>query len=257
MSEDPAVVYANPDFGKGRFHRRIRLNHQPNQVFAELEDCAHGFTVMLRYEGDTITSIDPRTLRIPLSTCPGAVEPLKAFTGQSISKRAEELIRAINPKQNCTHLYDLTVLAISHARRPHGVRVYDIIMPDEVDSPSTLSVLCDGETVLEWQVKEWEVTAPTEIAGKTLYLGFSAWLAEHCQGDAQMIEYGQMAQKGYLVSSSRRFDKDAFNGAPVEVMEGMDGICHTYTKGTIETAHHTIGTARDFSDCPEQLLTFQ
>jgi hypothetical protein len=35
----------------------------------------------------------------------------------------------------------------------------------------------------------------------------------------------------------------------------MLGICHSYSAGTIDRARYTRGSFRDFSDCPEQLLT--
>lgn len=246
----------SPIFGSGRFQRRIRLQHKPGEVYAELEDCSHGFTVRLAYSDTMVSKVEAQALRYPLTTCPGATEPLQAFVGLSVEAPATELTQNVNARHNCTHLFDLCVLAFCHARRPYGVREYDVIIPDEVDAPTSLTVLRDGEAVLDWQVREWKLTGPDALAGKTLHAGFSNWLNAHAQGDEEQVEYGQIAQKGYLVSHARRYDADLVANQPIKVLPGMDGICHSYTRGRIETARHTASSFRDFTDCEEQLLRF-
>ena len=70
---------------------------------------------------------------------------------------------AVNARSNCTHLYDLAVLAMAQARRDLGTRVYDVVMPDEIDQPTTLTVLLDGQPVLEWQVKDWAIAGAEAV----------------------------------------------------------------------------------------------
>ena len=41
------------------------------------------------------------------------------------------IVKKINPKANCTHLYDLTLLALQHSLRNEEERIYDIDIPDE------------------------------------------------------------------------------------------------------------------------------
>ena len=119
----------NPDFGSGCFHRRIRLVHAQGGVEAQIEDSSHAFHLSLDYSGGLVTHIKSGMLRYPLTTCPGATEPLRAFEGQRLDTSLPALNTAVNARSNCTHLYDLAVLAMAQARRGLGTRVYDVLMP--------------------------------------------------------------------------------------------------------------------------------
>lgn len=255
----PSAEYtdiSNPDFGNGCFRRRIRLEHSPGRVSAELEDSSHGFSLAIDYSDGVVQQIEAQTYRYPYTTCPGAKLPLMAFKGQAIEADHRDINKAINARKNCTHLYDLSMLALAHAARPYGIRVYDVVLPDETDTATRLSVLLNDTLVLEWQVKDWEITAPIALQGQTLYNGFAGSWSKYCGADAETFEYGLIAQKGYLVSHARRYDHTTTAGKAAIVEEAAVGICHTYTPGVIETAHFTRNSYRDFSDCPEKLLRF-
>ena len=256
----PSAEYTdinNPDFGSGCFRRRIRLVHSPGQVVAELEDSSHGFSLAMQYRDAVVQQIEAQTYRYPYTTCPGAKKPLMAFKGQAINADPRDINKTINARVNCTHLYDLAMLALAHASRPYGTRVYDVVLPDETDSASKLSVLLDNTPVLEWQVKDWQITAPTVLQGQALYNGFAGSWSKYCGDDSETFEYGLIAQKGYLVSHARRYDHARTEGKAAIVDEAALGICHTYSPDIIQTAHFTRNSYRDFSDCPEQLLRFK
>lgn len=254
MSDGKFSHNLNPAFGKGWFYRRIRLRHSPGRVEAVLEDSSHAFEVELAYEGQRITSVEGRTHRYPLTTCPGAAEALRAFEGQALDATYRGLGQAVNARDNCTHLYDLCVLAIAHGNRPYGERVYDVTLPDEVDEAVALTVLLDGKVALAWEVREWRLVAPEPLLDKTLYSGFTAWWEAECAGDAERFELGVLAQRGYLVSHARRYDHSVNGGKQAHYNEEMLGICHSYSAGTIEDARYTEDSFRDFTGRPEQLL---
>ena len=161
--QNPMEYPPNPHFGEGVFRRRIRLNGQAGKVIAELEDCCHGFRSVVYHDSHTITDIQAQALRFPLTTCGGAIEPIKALIGTDLTTSASAITRHVDPRANCTHLYDLTVLAIGHCLRGATDRCYDITVDDEVDQPTLATVTRNGEPVLSWKVRQWSITEPAVV----------------------------------------------------------------------------------------------
>ncbi len=249
----------NPDYGNGVFRRRIRLTATDNTVLGELEDCAHGFRVRLEHDGQTVTHVAGESLRTPYDICSGATEPIKQFVGQAISTTPVELNQQVNPRSNCTHLYDLSALALEfcHLSSTNGTmqRQVDVLIPDEVDDAVTARVLIDGEQVLAWQLRSWQIVGPEPIAGKPMYRGFAAWVNEMFTGLQNTAAF--VLQKSYLVAEARRYDIDALAGQPAVPDQSMTGICYTYSQQHIGQGKRLAGTMRDFTDRDEQLLQFR
>ena len=231
----------NPDYGSGCFRRRIRLRASQHQVIAELEDHNHSFRLILDHDGTSVTAINADTLRIPFSTCPGAIAPLQALTGLPITEDSQALLARSNPSANCTHLYDLSLLAIAQAARGAGERIYDIRIDDEDGENSSIAeIFVNGERVHRWRCREWTILEP----------------AAAFSGEAQRAAFA--LQKGYFVSSARRYDLNAMAGeAANDSREFMYGACYTYTSPQIEQATRVADSVRDFSDAEHQLLQFQ
>ncbi len=258
-NRDEYSVHLNPDYGSGIFRRRIHLAAESGRVVAQLEDSAHGFRATLEHDGTVVTGIRGESLRTPYDICAGATEPIKAFVGQRIDTPAARIVRIINPFKNCTHLYDLSALALEmcqlHETTGATERQIDVIIPDEQGEPVDARVLIDGDEVLLWQVLNWQITGPAEVAGKPFYRGFAAWVNETLSGLESTAAFA--LQKGYLVSESRRYDMNAIAGQAPEIQEGMKDICYTYSSERVNTGIRLRDTMRDFTDCEEQLLTFK
>lgn len=245
----------NPDYGQGCYRRRIKLQQQANRVVAELEDCNHGFRCTVFHDGVRITDIRSETLRIPFDTCPGAVEPLKTLIGLALFDDVTEILPHININENCTHLLDLCLLATAHAKRSEGDAVYDIRVTDEQDEQAAISeIFLNGELIHCWHTKNWSIVAPVELKDRVLYKGFSQWAGSQFQGREREAAFA--LQKGYFVASARRFDTDALAGGKATNEPVMKGVCHSYSSPQVEAASRLGHTTRDFSDAPEQLLTF-
>lgn len=247
----------NPSYGSGSFRRRIRLRASDTEVLAELEDHNHGFRLRLQHDGQQVTAIDAETMRIPFSTCPGAVKPLRELCGLPITEDSQQLIANSKPSANCTHLYDLSLLAIAQAARGPGERLYDICISDETDEqPSAAEIRLDGQLLHRWLCRDWSIVEPAELAGNVLYKGFTTWANAAFSGEAQRAAFA--LQKGYFVASARRYDLDAMAGeAANDAREIMYGACYTYTSPQIEQAQRLASSVRDFSDTAEQLLEFR
>lgn len=243
----------NPQYGRGLFRRRIRLIAEPGQVRAALEDVAHAMRLVLRHDGTRITAIEPDFRRIPLTTCPGAAEPLRAFAGTPLATPMRRMFGEHNPRAHCTHIYDLALLAMAQALRG-GVRQYDVEVPDEHPGPAWSRVLRDGIEIHRWQTFEARIVAPEALFGRPLIKGFTLWAYERFGADAEALEAAMVFHKGYLVSGSRRYDVDAYAGRRAADAGVLRGACHSYSEPTVFRAVTIGGTHRDLTDAGEALL---
>lgn len=253
----PAPEYApNPDYGRGAYRRRILLENRPGEARGALEDTNHGFRVTVRHDGEVVTAIEPEAVRIPFTTCPGAAERLKALLGCSIRGSARDLTALAGANSNCTHLLDLTILAIRHAASGEARRQWDVTVTDETeDGDSIVSVDRDGEHVFEWHARHFYITQPEALQGRPLYLGFGRWASDYFEEEA--LEAAFIMQKGYFVAQARRFDLSAAAGEPAALSgQSMEGACYTYTRGVMERGERTADSTRDFSESAELLLKF-
>lgn len=108
-------------YGSGLYRRRVQLIGTLNQgvtgnqriaggqVFAQMGDPYHGMRCTLTHDGHVVTDIRADLPRTPLSTCPGAAEPIKKLIGIALDLPLRDISRHGNPRGNCTHLFDLTL----------------------------------------------------------------------------------------------------------------------------------------------------
>ena len=116
-------------------------------MIGELEDGMDGLRSTIVHDGDKVCEVLGETLRYPMSTCSGAIGPLQELLGLPLSLSAEEINKAGNPFGNCTHLYDLSILAIAHSQYPAAIRQYDVEVDDELDGACEARVVIDGELI--------------------------------------------------------------------------------------------------------------
>ena len=254
MSDTTPNYPPNLNYGSGIFRRRIRLIGEPGKVTAELEDCNHGFRSTLLHDGKQVLDVQAQALRVPLTTCGGAIEPIKALAGISIDSPNRSINNTVNPRANCTHLYDLSLLAIAHASRGNITRQYDVEIEDEVDGRAESRVLRDGELIFAWQTSQWQIQTPDSLKDKPLYKGFAAWASQVFSNDQQEAAF--VLQKGYFVAQARIYDIDALAGDPATNDSDMRGVCFSYTSPQVEQGIRSTAATRDFTHCPEQLLKF-
>jgi len=244
----------NEQYGSGCFRRRIRLTGSAGKVRGELEDSYHGFCVTVFHEAGKVTAVEPEFPRIPFNTCDSADTPLLNLLGADISASTRDLNAQANPQANCTHLLDLTLLAINHASQGETTVQYDVEVSDEVEGVSVLQVWCNDELIHRWEASMFSLTTPETLAGNTLFKGFSVWANEQFEGEANAAAF--VLQKGYFVAQARRYDVAKMAGTPATLDTTMAGACHTYSPANIQQAVREAGNVRDFSEHPEQLLKF-
>lgn len=260
---NPDKFKPNPNYGKGVFRRRIRLSRTVESattgfVHGALEDCNHGFQSTVSYRDGVVTGIQPQFMRIPFTTCDGAWQPLQKLIGASTSATPAELLALAPPLSNCTHLHDLTLLAIAHSRRAEMVVQYDVEVTDAVNGVSDLRVwrTVDGDNkqlMHHWKSKDYMLCWPDELNAKPLFMGFSRWANEHYSGLDNEAAF--ILQKGNLVSIGRMLDVDAMAGS--RARDENDRLaCFTYSPENSGNAYRRSKTVRDFTDCEEKLLKF-
>src|SRR4051812_33935746 len=96
------------------FRRRLDLRRSATTVDAEIEDHIHHVGVRVTHDGERVTAIEGKAVRLPWSPCPAAVVLLDELVGAMIG----ELPRVLDPRQHCTHLLDLARMAIRFAADP-------------------------------------------------------------------------------------------------------------------------------------------
>jgi hypothetical protein len=215
------------------FRRRFRITPRPGLVLSEVEDDFHCMQVTLRHAGGVATAVEPFMIRAPWTTCPGAVEQLRqTFTGvalQAFPARADK-------SANCTHLFDLALLAAAHAFDGEPL-VYDILVSDPVDGRRRAELRRNGSVVLGWAESGLRLLEPAELAGLGLDK-MRPWidsLDAPRQEAARLLRWGNMLANGRIIPLERQSDASR-----------MPANCYTFQPQRAPEARR-VGLIRDFS----------
>ena len=261
MSE-PAKVAALPareGYGSGCYRRAIALQAAGGEVRGELEDDFHHFAVRIAHDGEVLREVEGEDIRVPWTTCPGALMPLRRMQGAALTLSLLEAYRHASPREQCTHLHDLACLALVHAGRvlrggaPN--RRYDVSLPDRVEGGTTAQLERDGCCALRWtlQGQTLEASEPEgfeglRVSGKHFYRRLRDL------PDPELVEAAWILQRAVFVGMGRRHDFDAM--ATAEAFAPVGGsACHSFAPERVANARRVRGSVRDFSADPERLLT--
>jgi hypothetical protein len=251
----PHIDTAPP--GTSMFRRRIRLvNIDASYTVGELEDDCHHFRVELRHDGSTIHSVAGEYFRGPWTTCQKAGEPLRAIEGHPVQPRASAIGGYTDARDNCTHLFDLTGLAMAQSFRAQTERQYDILVTDMQGAPSLAQeavIWCDGVEIVRWQLEQREVVAPEAWAGAPLRNKFIRWAEERLDPDT--AEAAVALRRVIDISMSRVGDLDRFDRAEGATTATMMGRCMTYSPQNIAVALRVKGSARSWHDHGHLMLS--
>jgi hypothetical protein len=248
------VAPLDPRYGSGCYRRVILLSSPvAGVVEAALEDGPHAFSIRIEHDGERVIGVRAHAERYPLSTCGGAVRPIQALVGASLSGVSLELKRHADPRANCTHLFDLAGWAIAHAARGiPGTRRYDISIPDAIDGRAEARLSLDGAEVLCWLIEHGRILAPAPYAGQQVLGGFTRWASGALRGDE--LEHALMLARGYFVSLARIFDMQAAGSHPAADHPMPAGSCYSYSPGVVEQAWSLPDNRRDFSASQSDML---
>lgn len=206
----------------------------PDRVCARLEDDYHCLQVTIRHAGGVAVAIEPVWARWPWSTCPGAVDELmKTFTGVALA----DFARRGEKSSNCTHFYDLALLAAAHAFDDRPL-TYDVLVADPVDGGRDAELRRDGTAVMRWRLKDARIVEPAEIAGLDLF-DMNPWIATL---DDNRKEAVRLLRWGTMMAHGRAMTRDALSDGTRMPL----GRCYTFQPHRIANARH-VGEVKDFS----------
>lgn len=215
------------------FWRRVRITPASGVAQAELEDDFHCMSVLVHHDGEIATQIIPDMRRAPWSACPGAVSQLEqTFTGVALSAFAERGEK----KSNCTHLFDLAVLAARHAFAAEQL-IYDVRVSDPVQNERRAEIWRNGTLLLSWKESRFHILEPASAAGLRLDQ-LRSWidaLEPDLQEPARLLQWGNMLANGRII--------------PLELQSDATRLppnCFTFQPERAATARR-IGEIRDFS----------
>lgn len=249
------VTYpADPNYGSGFYRRRVHLTRGEDHALTAMEDDMHAMKCRVAHDGNVVTAVDADFVHYPLTTCPGAIAPLRELVGLPVDITTLDLFAGGRGRSNCTHMLDLAWLALRHAKRAQAERLYAIDIPDEQQEGIMHAFLHrDGDACLEWRLEEGVITTPGLFEGRNPLRGFTNWAMSSLEGD--LMEAALVLQKGIFVSASRQI---VMPTGPLPEFErtGLSGICFGFGAERIGLAERFEQGRRDFTEHPERLLKF-
>jgi hypothetical protein len=225
-----------PSFPPG-FWRRIALHPRPGVVVAGLEDDVHRFALAITHSEGVITSVRTTAERTPWSTCPAA----GGFIATQLTGQRLETVAARDPREHCTHFYDLAVLCAARAEDHHST-LFDMQVADRVDGRTSATLLEDAEPKLWWRVRDSVIQEPGAWAGRSLR-ELSRWKAELSADDALRA---MLLRRAVFVSGARA-QPEVIVGTAAERGQVRLGACYTYQMPRAAEAVHSAAWRRDFS----------
>jgi hypothetical protein len=160
------------------------------------------------------------------------IQVAETFTGA----RLEAFAAPAEKAANCTHLYDLAVLAAAHAGDAEPL-VYDILVGDPVATRRRMELRRDGAPVISWVEEAGRLTEPSEIAGLTL-MDMGRWLVgldPVRQEEARLLRWGALVAQGRTIPMTEQSDASS-----------MPPSCYTFQPERAVLARR-VGEIRDFS----------
>jgi len=246
-------------YGGGCYRRRIELRASEGGAQGELGDDFHHFAVAIAHDGARVTAVDAEPRRIPWTTCPGALVPLQAMKGAPLDDPILDLTRHAPAKTQCTHLHDLTCLAIAHAGRTAaggpGERRYDVSVPDRVERRAECRVEIDGREALRWSLEGMRVIAASDPDFEGQSIGskpFRETLRSRATPDE--VEAAWILQRAVFIGLGRQHDFDAMKAAR-EFADEVGGGCHAFAPERLDQGLRVLGNTHDFTEGPDEILT--
>ena len=248
----PARLPPREGYGDGAYRRALRMETTGERTRAELVDDFHHFAVRIDVRAGRVVDVVGEDVRIPWTTCAGALAPLRAMVGASVTRSLSALRAHTEARRQCTHLHDIACLAVAHAARAAGRegttrRRYDVALPDRRRGATRAVLERDGEVRLVWSLDRSGIVEaiPDAFAGLPLAgRRFQARLA--ALEDPDEAEAAWVLQRAVFIGTGRRHDFESMRVA-AEFAAVVGGRCHSFASERVDRAFKIPNTVRDFT----------
>jgi hypothetical protein len=229
-----------PHSGLTEYRRRIEVRPSPGVVEAELEDNFHHFALALTLDGSRISGVQPTGVRPPWDTCMSGATGVRLLHGMDLSMARDTKTWRSDPSMHCTHMADLTVIAVAHALDAQPLR-YDMLVrpPDATVRDAWLFI--NGVETVEVHL-DGEVATGPAVFGDGVNISsssFGAWARAHL--DSEWMEPYMAFRRALHIGRGAMFDFDAV--AVAGDLNGPDSTCFTYRPGIGERAKRIRGNS--------------
>jgi len=231
------------------FYRRVLFEVSATECQVAMEDEHHYFVLNLSHDGQRITAVDSTSRRTPWTLCPQAAGRLQEFVGQPLRQRIAVNLPDIDGKQQCTHQYDLLMVALSQALRP-GRREYVAKVIGAMHEHRHAELWLNDEKLLDWRLRGTVIDSQDQFDQRDLR-NILPWADEHL--DDQSLEALYVQRRAVMVAASKGIDLDRIPNAGV-AMRARAGACFVFQPGRAETAIRVLGNTREDVRGPEDLL---
>jgi hypothetical protein len=192
-----------------------------------MEDTEHAFQIDFTHADGKVTSVKAAWNRQPFNVCLGATLALEAMVGCRLSDSLFAIARHTDPKQQCTHMYDMFCLAVRHAYEQRPDYRYDVVMPDSVDGPVVATLTRNGEKQLELELEQEDyvtIVRPEPCRGLSILKGFMSWVKGHVPADQH--EHYFIMQKALFIARMQKFDVESMLGKSARLSGPPEGVCY-------------------------------
>src|ERR1700743_1740829 len=170
------------------FRRRVGIastgDRERGEGRASLEDGFHHFRVRVVHAARRIQAIEVFAVRHPYITCPLAAGQLSRLHNAELTGLAHSVMRMTDASQQCTHLMELSGLAIAAAARSIAQRWFDIEVPRRIEGRTVATLDRDGRRFLSWELRDTTIIGPSLYSGVSLREGMAAWGFLHLEAGA-------------------------------------------------------------------------
>lgn len=232
------------------FYRRVIFEVTASHCRAAMEDEHHHFEIEFGHDGQHITSVTSTAHRTPWTVCPQAERRLQDFIGQPLRKRIVVKLNEIDGKQQCTHQYDLAMVALSQALRP-GRREYVTRVSGRMHEYRHAQLWLDGNKVLDWHLQGTAIDSQ-DVFNQHDLRNILPWADEHL--DDATLEALYVQRRAVMVAASKGINLDLISHAG-QIMSRQAGACFVFQPERADAAMRIVGGSRTDVDEPSRLLT--
>jgi hypothetical protein len=232
-------------FAVSGYRRSLVVTPHADRAVAALEDDYHAMVVTLGHDGRVITSVASDMARAPWTACPGAMAVIaETFVGVALA----DAPRRGEKRSNCTHLYDLALLAAAHAQDA-GATEYRIAASDPIDGTVFAQIRRNGVPVLDFVHRGDVLSQPADLAGRGLFdmRDWIAGLSDPADREAaRLLQWGTIIAHGRLLTPAQHAD-----------ISRTPATCYTFQEERRHDATRKLETILDFSgEGPQPLSAF-